>query len=69
VELRRVEKKLNSVREAGVRLDSINAIFGATVKIGLKVPRMIRLKIPRTNGQNAGRITPFWWLKRGQAGR
>ncbi len=31
------------------------------VKIGLKVPRMIRLKIPRTNNRNVGQLLLLGW--------
>jgi ATP-binding cassette subfamily B protein len=45
VELRRVEKKLNSVREAGVRLDSINAIFGATAWVAFRLAELLCLSV------------------------
>ena len=42
-ELRRVERKLDNVREAGVRLDSINAVFGAMAWVAFRITEMLCL--------------------------
>ena len=45
VELRRVEKKLDNVRTAGVRLDSVNAIFGATAWVAFRIAELLCLSV------------------------
>ncbi|NDJ76436.1 MAG: ABC transporter ATP-binding protein [Chloroflexi bacterium] len=44
-ELRRIERKLDNVREAGVRLDTINAIFGATAWVGFRIADLLCLAV------------------------
>jgi ATP-binding cassette subfamily B protein len=44
-ELRRVEHKLDNVREAGVRLDAINAIFGALAWVAFRLTEVLCLAL------------------------
>lgn len=44
-ELRRVGQKLDHVREAGLRLDSINAIFGATAWVAFRISELLCLAV------------------------
>ncbi len=44
-ELRRVERKLDNVRTAGLRLDTINAIFGALAWVAFRLTELLCLSL------------------------